>query len=153
MVLILLLQGSASLKTFAEVNQRNADTLARIKYATAVSAQTEASSVFISRRYGDHFILYGDRVALMPDMLVSREPGRYREEEFAPTLVVVVGNLLQQGIPVYVIEDGMAGTRIGFFDPMPVLRQHFQVNQCPGPAPAMYRVRQTGTMKDEATGC
>lgn len=138
--LILLLQGRPASDAFTEVQQRAEGTASRVAYVQAVAAQTAPESVFISRLYGDHFILYGRRSALLLEMLVTRAPGRYRKEEFAPTLTRAVQTLLSQGAPVYVVADGLAGTRAGFFDPLPVLQRQFQMTLCPDVSPPLYRV-------------
>jgi len=139
-VLILLAQGPQALDTFRVVAQRTADTAARVAYVRDVAVRTPPTAIFISRRYGDHFILYGNRAALLLEMLVTREPGRYREEEFEPTLTRAVQALLDQGAPVYVVADGVSGTRAGFFDPLPVLKAHFRLELCPNLTPSIYRI-------------
>ncbi len=151
--LILVLQSQATSDAFAEVQRRTEDTASRVAYVQAVAAQTSPESVFISRRYGDHFILYGNRAALLLEMLVTREPGRYREEEFEPTLTKAVQALLDQGAPVYVVADGVSGTRAGFFDPLPVLKAHFRLKLCPNLTPSIYRIVPVASSIQLKDGC
>ncbi len=147
--LILLAQGPQALDTFRVVAQRTADTAARVVYVRDVAAQTSPTAVFISRRYGDHFILYGDRTSLLLSLVTPSEPGRYLDEEFAPLLTTVVNKLLANQIPVYVIADGTGGTRVGFADSLPVLQTSFGLTPCFNREPAIFRIWPT----DAPGGC
>lgn len=124
---------------FAAVSERRASTAQRIAFATSLAEHTASESVFISRHYGDHLILYGHRAVLAHNLIPTREQGGYREEEFAPGLSAAVSALLGSDIPVYVIDDAV-NARAGRFDPLPVLQEHFSLSRCPQYTPPVYRV-------------
>lgn len=138
--LVMLASAPSSVEAFQAAAQRNADTADRVAYAKHVAVQTPADSVFISQRYGDHIILYGDRAVLLTPLIMTPEVGRYREEEYVPGLAAVVEELLARDVPVYVIDDGTGGTRAGLLDPVEGLRATFALIECQGASPPVFRV-------------
>jgi hypothetical protein len=120
--------------------ERQDELAGRIAFAKSISARAVPESVFISLRYGDHIVLYGERAVLLHTLIPAPERGRYREEEFEPGLTAVVAELLERGLPVYVVDDGASGSRDGLYDPVPVLVKHFTLIECPEASPPVFRV-------------
>jgi 4-amino-4-deoxy-L-arabinose transferase-like glycosyltransferase len=130
----------SAVPAFRSAAQRSSEMAERIAFAKVISAKTDLDAVFISLRYGDHIVLYGERAVLLHTLIPSPERGRYREEEFEPGLNAAVGKLLEMGIPVYVVDDGASGSRAGLFDPVPALAKRYTLVPCPDTSPLVLRV-------------
>ena len=103
---------------------------------------TEPNSVWLSHRYHDTIIFYGQRTALYYALLAPPDRARqtYQLEGYDSRLIEVVDKLLEQKTPVYVIKESPdLHLRQGPIDPYPLLAAHYKLEQHPG-NPSIYRV-------------
>jgi hypothetical protein len=136
-----------------QANQTGQALLARNRSARNVAARVESiaagvepNAVFLSRRYHDLLILYGQRSALHYALLAPPDPdsGSYQVEGYEGRLVEVVGQLLAQDKPVYVIPEAEGlQLREGLIEPFPILSTHFTLTLQVADPP-VYRVEPTG---------
>jgi hypothetical protein len=116
-------------------NHYSTTTAATVRDFTTAS---EKDAVFLSYVYNDHIIFYGQRSVLNYRRIPPSDPeaGRYRWELLEPRLTDVVTRLLDEGKPVYYIEDKTPP----YADSLAILQRHFTLARV-SENPIIYRVR------------
>ncbi len=116
--------------SLVKLDRRNGRNEARVALVRKFTEMTEGNAVFLSREYQSHIILYGQRSVLHYSMIATPDPASqsYEISGYEAKLVELVNELLENGLPVYVVvepEDRVF--RQGPIDPYPILSAHFQM--------------------------
>jgi 4-amino-4-deoxy-L-arabinose transferase-like glycosyltransferase len=125
-----------------ELSGRNAHGKAVVEHIQSIVEDTEPNSVWLSHKYHDVIMFYGQRMALHYALLVppDRERQRYDIEGYDARLTSIVDELLQQNTPVYIVKEPPdVQFRQGAIDPYPVLASHYTLAQIHDDPP-VYRV-------------
>lgn len=125
-----------------ELTGRNAHGKAIVARVMNIVGASEPDSVWLSQKYHDVIILYGQRTALFYALLAPPNRARqaYDVAEYPARLIAVVDQLLQRQTPVYLIKEPPdLKFRQGPIDPYPVLAEHYALDQVRNDPP-VYRV-------------
>lgn len=134
--------------TLIERNQNDQTTVA---LAVSLVADTEPESVVLSYVYNDMIAVYGARSVLNYRRIPTSDPieRRFHREMLEPCLVGAVDRLLDQGIPVYYIEDQQPS----YWGTLEIMRQYYALSD-PAHTPSVYRVGdKTGARKLDESAC
>lgn len=141
-LLLLLWQLSRWSTASDEVSGRNRSGQNTVAWVAELAQATEPDAVFLSHRYHDLFITYGQRSALYYGLLAPADEamGNYQLAGYDDRLVAVVTALLERDTPIYMVQEPEnLRFRQGPIDPFPVLSTQFSLEQIRSDPP-VYRV-------------
>jgi hypothetical protein len=137
MALVLLVPLPAHLQDLAERNARDASFVDGVERLVEGS---ESDAVFLAYGANDAIAYYGRRVTLFYRRIPPWDPamGTYRWDELEPRLVEVVDRLLEQGKPVYYVQDSDPP----FAGSLDILMRHFNMYPQGEMTPPVYRIQE-----------
>jgi len=122
-----------------DIAARNAGDAAYVGDVKQLVADTDSDAVFLAYGTNDAIAYYGQRMTLFYRRIPPFDPATdtYRWDELEPRLVEAVERLLEQGEPVYYVQDSDPP----FADSLNVLNRHFDLSLQEGKSLPVYRVR------------
>jgi 4-amino-4-deoxy-L-arabinose transferase-like glycosyltransferase len=136
MGLLLLMPLSDHLRDLAG---RNTSTASYVSDVVRLVEGSESNAVFLAYNANDAIAYYGQRTTLFYRRIPSPDPetSGYQVETFEDRLVAAVDTLLENGVPVYYVQDS---------DPpswgiLAILKHHFSPHPL-GTAPPVYRIQR-----------
>ena len=135
----------------ATLTERNQNNRATAALAVSLVADTEPESVVLSYVYNDMIAVYGGRSVLNYRRIPASDPveGRFHREMLEPCLVGAVDRLLDQGIPVYYIEDQQPS----YWGTLEIMRRYYALSE-PAHTPSVYRIGdKTGPRELDESAC
>jgi hypothetical protein len=122
---------------FVELQRRNDNNQNAVNHIQALVADTDPTAVFLSYTLNDHIYFYGNRSVLNYRYIppVDAVEQRYKIEFVEPCLVTAVGDLLDQGITVYYLNDSSPS----FWNSLSILQTYFEMEPDP-PESSRYRI-------------
>lgn len=132
---------------FRTLDERNTNDVAARSLAESIASHTESGSVVLTYAHNDRLAYYGDRSVLNYRRIPDSDPAeeRYRLEMLEPCLVASVNVLLNQGIPVYYVEDSFPP----FWNSLEILSDHFLIVVVAEEPLPIYQVSLDGASKLE----
>jgi hypothetical protein len=136
MALVLLMPLPDRLQGLAERNASHASFVDGIERLVEGS---ESDAVFLTYNTNDAIAYYGQRATLFYRRIPppDSETGGYRLEVFEERLVAAVDTLLENGVPVYYVQDSDPP----FWESLAIVKRHFGLHPL-GTTPPVYRVQR-----------
>lgn len=103
-----------------------------VDQARSLASAAAPNAVFLSHRYNDLIIMYGQRSALYYALMAPPDPTTqsYQTDQYPAQLVSSVEKLIDQGKPVYLVKEPSSKTLLrGALDPYPILAAHFTLDE------------------------
>lgn len=138
-ILVVVVLGWSLPARLQMLRERNDGARHHVQMVQTLVEHTEPDGVVLAYTLNDPIFFYGGRVSLFYRRVPPLDPATrtYRWDQLEPRLVGAVNGLLQQGVPVYYVQDSDPPLA----DSLHILARHFALHPL-GTEPPLYRVQR-----------